>query len=644
MTLCDMAYNRDTNDTKIVVDMVHRSGKEISTMPKLKLIINFGTYYPNTEILSDATLVRDGIIKSIHQLKLSDLKHVLNNLNIKKDKSSLFNACQGESDDNIDHNKIRRIFRRLGLYNRHNADYIIDLYGGSGYLTGPQFNDFLEMHQHEVPLAEGELRELFTRFNPEGESEIFSQLGLELYLSSSLNSIENPQSKTIHMDMTHPFPHYFINSSHNTYLLGNQLNSQSNIYAYKYTLLKGCRCVELDIWNGENGKEPVIFHGNTLTSKISFRSVLQVIREYAFYVSDYPVILSFENHCDFNQQATLARIIEEELRDYGLLPPTAPIPEDATPEDLRGFILIKGKVNENSDEPEDQEGPPPALNPILCNYIHVPSQKFMDYDWHRENGKSYHITSLCEKENSNEKLNDGALFVEMNKNVTTRIYPHGLRVDSSNYNPVPFWYGGSQLVALNYQTCEIPMWLNDGKFRVNGGCGYVLKPEIMICDNIEFDGPYGHSYPLTYKNLSIKIISGWRIQRSSGNSDCKVTVSVFSKNKPNPIRTTRIESNLHKPIWNETVDLTYCNEDLDILMFQVQNKNPSITKMARGQTVGEDFTIAYYSLPIAYLREGYRVINLFAVDGSPTTGELFVHVEKKGDSGQPWTTVVEQYD
>ncbi len=33
--------------------------------------------------------------------------------------------------------------------------------------------------------------------------------------------------------------------------------------------------------------------------------------------------------------------------------------------------------------------------------------------------------------------------------------------------------------ALNYQTSGKPMDLNEGKFRDNGGCGYLLKPTIM---------------------------------------------------------------------------------------------------------------------------------------------------------------------
>ena len=41
---------------------------------------------------------------------------------------------------------------------------------------------------------------------------------------------------------------YYVSSSHNTYLLANQLTGESSVQAYINALKKGCRCVELDLW------------------------------------------------------------------------------------------------------------------------------------------------------------------------------------------------------------------------------------------------------------------------------------------------------------------------------------------------------------------------------------------------------------
>ena len=71
----------------------------------------------------------------------------------------------------------------------------------------------------------------------------------------------------------------------------------------------------------------------------------------------------------------------------------------------------------------------------------------------------------------------------------SRVYPKGSRVDSSNYDPQPMWNAGSQIVALNFQTGDKPMQLNEGKFMQNGGsvvcvrvCTFILFVHVIYCD------------------------------------------------------------------------------------------------------------------------------------------------------------------
>ncbi|KAH8353319.1 hypothetical protein KR084_010264 [Drosophila pseudotakahashii] len=221
-----------------------------------------------------------------------------------------------------------------------------------------QLVEFLNKTQRDPRLNEilypyanpARAKELIQQYEPNkfnAQKGQLSQDGFLRYLMGDDNPIMAPNKLDLCDDMDQPMSHYFINSSHNTYLTGHQLTGKSSVEIYRQCLLAGCRCVELDFWNGRT-EEPVIVHGYTFVPEIFAKDVLEAIAESAFKTSEYPVILSFENHCNPRQQAKIANYCREIFGDMLLdkpldshpLEPNMDLPPPAM---LRRKIIIKNK-------------------------------------------------------------------------------------------------------------------------------------------------------------------------------------------------------------------------------------------------------------------------------------------------------------
>ncbi|XP_073409959.1 1-phosphatidylinositol 4,5-bisphosphate phosphodiesterase beta-4 isoform X4 [Dendrobates tinctorius] len=601
----------------------------------------------------------------------------------------------------------------------------------SDYLTVDQLVSFLNESQRDPRLNEilfpffdtKRAMQIVEMYEPDEELKQrghISSDGFCRYLMSDENAPVFLDRLELYQEMEHPLAHYFISSSHNTYLTGRQFGGKSSVEMYRQVLLAGCRCVELDCWDGKGeDQEPIITHGKAMCTDILFKDVIQAIKETAFVTSEYPVILSFENHCSKYQQYKMSKYCEEIFGDLLLKQALETHPEYVTafnkqgkgthaqltheldpgkslpsPNDLKKKILIKNKrlkpevekkqlealksvmeagetvapasileddieeEIENADQEEEahpeykfgselsaddlsqkeaaansskkviedpeQEnnnkkgaitaddeqawmanykyvGATTNIHPFLSTMINYAQPvKFQGFKVAEERNIHFNMSSFNESVGLGYLKTHAIEFVNYNKRQMSRIYPKGGRVDSSNYMPQIFWNAGCQMVSLNYQTPDLAMQLNQGKFEYNGSCGFLLKPDFMRRPDRTFD-PFSETPVdgVIAATCSVQVISGQFLSDKKIGTYVEVDMyGLPTDTIRKEFRTRMVMNNGLNPVYNEEafVFRKVILPDLAVLRIAVYDDNNKLI----GQRI----------LPLDGLQAGYRHISL----------------------------------
>ncbi|XP_055960008.1 phosphoinositide phospholipase C 2-like isoform X2 [Mercurialis annua] len=409
-----------------------------------------------------------------------------------------------------------------------------------GVMSVENLQRFLVEIQRQENATVDDAQAVFNYLNELKHLNIFHRKGLRLeaffkYLFGEINPPLDVQ-RGVHHDMTCPMSHYYIFTGHNSYLTGNQLSSDCSDVPIIKALQKGVRVIELDIWPNSTKDNVHVLHGRTLTTPVELITCLRSIKEHAFSASDYPVIITLEDHLTQDLQAKVAEMIIQTFGDLLFVPGSESLKEFPSPESLKKRIIIStkrpkeyllcrekegdlkgGKVGsdaeargkeilnlkgksqidnkneldeDNTDEEDAPDGDKSQQN-IAPEYkhliaIHAGKLKGGIEECLKVDPDKVKRLSLSEQQLEKAAETHATQIVRFTQRNMLRIFPKGLRVNSSNYNPLIGWMHGAQMVAFNMQGYGRSLWLMQGMFRANGGCGYVKKPDFLIKA-----GPYG---------------------------------------------------------------------------------------------------------------------------------------------------------
>ncbi|PWA50539.1 phosphoinositide phospholipase C family, EF-hand domain pair [Artemisia annua] len=555
---------------------------------------------------------------------------------------------------------------------------IFKKYSGDGvHMTSDQFRKFLEEDDqgggaHEVSLSDAEslMEQIISKRHHLAKLIHRKTLSLEDFHHFLFSTDLNPPIRSqVHQDMNAPLSHYFIYTGHNSYLTGNQLSSNCSEVPIIKALKRGVRVIELDLWPNSSKDNVHVLHGWTFTKPVELLGCLKAIKENAFIASDYPVIITFEDHLTSDLQAKVAQMVTETFGEMLFCPESEKLEELPTPESLKHRILIstkppkefleaaddkrsslqKSQVSDVDDDAwsddrsfksgsdgsdrdlETEDLLKAKISPSSPVYkkliaIHAGKPKGGLKDALKVEKHKVRRLSLAEQGLERAVENHGQDVLRFTQKNILRIYPKGTRITSSNYKPLTAWLHGAQMVAFNMQGYGKSLWLMHGMFRANGGCGYVKKPDFLMKCGPENEVFSPKAKLPAKKTLKVKIYmgDGWHLDFKRTHFDkysppdfyTRVAIDGASVDKKRE-RTKNKDDNW-TPVWNEEFKFPLSVPELALLRIEVRDSNIPEKDRFAGQIC----------LPVSELRPGIRAIPLCNRKGDPySSARLLVRFE-----------------
>ncbi|KAK6788215.1 hypothetical protein RDI58_016740 [Solanum bulbocastanum] len=532
-----------------------------------------------------------------------------------------------------------RVFKVRGGEIPEAIKKVFESYSVNGIMSMDNLISFLEKEQNEVINVTKKAQNLF---NSKHLNVVHRRgLTLEAFFKFLLGDNNFAHQSKVHQNMDAPLAHYYIYTGHNSYLTGNQLSSDCSIEPIKKALKKGVRVIELDLWPNITKDDIDVCHGGTLTTPVKLGKCLKAIKEDAFSFSEYPVILTFEDHLHPwpHLQEKVAQMVKSTFGSM-LFIPKSDMDVFPSPNKLMKRILISTKPPpKNSPEESDNSKISPTQRGRsengLNNHIQqiqleegdedeVPKYRDLiaihatKHKGGMENFGSHGSSNKVGRCSMNELALEDAVaehshqLIRFTQRNLLRVYPKGARVDSSNYDPLIAWLRGAQMVAFNMQGYGRFLWMMQGFFRANGGCGYVKKPDFLLSSDGVCDEVFNSKALPIKKTLKVKIYmgEGWRADFHFRHFDyCSPPdfyVRVGMVGVPadaNKMRKTKTVNDQWIPIWNDNEEFEFPIRvpELALLRIDVKDYDPS----------GEDEFAGQTCLPVSELRTGIRCVPLY---------------------------------